>query len=487
MNVGRITQLARSRKIFVVLSCVLTLDPAIAYTQQPSTLPVEPPRDSRSQQTISQLREAAALLATGRAAEAEPLLRQLLTANPNNYDAHNLLGIVLDQAGRRTEAQREYESAIRLNPKGVSALVNLGVLFARTNRSEQAIQTFNAVIQMAPDHPEATVNLGLEYSLRGDHALAVPLLQRAIGLGRDTYQVRYRLGIALYSLRRLDEAVTAFESAAALSPTVAEPAYYLGLISSARGKSEAAVAFWEQGLALRPNFPEANFMIGEELRKHRNYHRAEMFYERALNQDSSKLVYYVRLGGVYLFLIRYEDALKIFRRAADRFPQVAEAHYFLGVAARGLASYDLALTEFRKTLSLQPDNVDALAQLGFLTGERGDFAEAEKLLQCAIALSGEKHFFAHYDLGKLLIKQKRYDEAIPVLERSAVLKSTNPDVHYQLFVGLSRLKRKAAADRELTLFRKLDIERKLREKAGDSEQNDYVESSLSPPPVPPDQ
>ena len=92
-----------------------------------------------SEQIISQLRQAASLLESGRAAEAEPLLRRVLVASPNNSDAHNLLGIVLDQAGKTAEAEREYRAAIRLNPSGISALTNLGVLFARNSRADEWI------------------------------------------------------------------------------------------------------------------------------------------------------------------------------------------------------------------------------------------------------------------------------------------------------------------------------------------------------------
>ena len=40
------------------------------------------------------------LLRAGRAAEAEPLVRRALAAEPGNADAHALLGLILDQRGR---------------------------------------------------------------------------------------------------------------------------------------------------------------------------------------------------------------------------------------------------------------------------------------------------------------------------------------------------------------------------------------------------
>jgi Flp pilus assembly protein TadD len=72
------------------------------------------------------------------------------------------------------------------------------------------------------------------------------------------------------------------------------------------------------------------------------------------------------------------------------------------------------------------------------------------------------------------VKTGRYAEATPLLERAGLLKPNNPDVHYQLFLALVRLKRKDDADREMALFKKLDEQRKLREKAGEREVDEWA-------------
>src|SRR5262245_28536783 len=182
-----------------------------------------------------ELQQAAKLLQAGKRDEAEPLLRRFVLKYPNNYDAHNLLGILLDQRGQSAEAESEYRTALRLNPNGTSAKANLGVLLARTNRGDESIKILDSVLEASPDHPQATLNLGLQYSSRGDDARAIPLLQKAITLGLDSYDVRYRLGVSLYNLSRLSEAENSFKAALSLSPKAAEPYFYLGLIEWANG------------------------------------------------------------------------------------------------------------------------------------------------------------------------------------------------------------------------------------------------------------
>ncbi|HEY1404721.1 MAG TPA: tetratricopeptide repeat protein, partial [Pyrinomonadaceae bacterium] len=67
---------------------------------------------------------------------------------------------------------------------------------------------------------------------------------------------------------------------------------------------------------------------------------------------------------------------------------------------------------------------------------------------------------AHYDLGKLLMRLRRYDEALSIFERGLALNDSDPGIHYQLFTVYSRLKRKPEAERELAVFKRLEEARK---------------------------
>ncbi|HEV7891411.1 MAG TPA: tetratricopeptide repeat protein, partial [Pyrinomonadaceae bacterium] len=159
----------------------------------------------------------------------------------------------------------------------------------------------------------------------------------------------------------------------------------------------------------------------------------------------------------------------VFRSAAARFPESAEIQYFVGIAARGRGDYEAAEAALRESLRLKADSVDALAQLGFVLGERGRDAEAETILRRARALDA-RHFYASYDLGRLLVRGRRYDEALAVLTGAARIRERDAGVHYQLFIAYTRTGKKEEAARELQLFKRLDEERKARRTSGGEEQ-----------------
>src|SRR6266446_1571605 len=408
----------------------------------------------------TELRRAADLLQSEKLDEAEPILHRVLATNPNNADVHNLLGVILDQRSKTAEAEREYRAALRLNPNHVSALANLGVLLARGKHEDEAIKIFELVRRLAPDHPQATINLGLLYAARNDYQRAVELLTRANELQPQTFDILYHLGVGLYNLKRLDEAHSVFEAASALSLNAAEPIYFLGLIDFEQGQDEAANDLWQKALVLRSNYPEANFMLGELSAKHQDYSAARDYYERAWRQDPTLSVYYIRLGGVYLLLGNPNQALKIFQSAAERFPTIAEVHYFAAIAGRGVGNYDLALAELQKSLALQPNSADSLALSGAINLDRANPLEAEKLLRRALTFN-QQHFNASYDLGRLLVKTNRYAEALPLLQRAAKINPNRVEVHYQLYLALSRLKRKTDAEHELEIYKQLREKEKV--------------------------
>jgi Flp pilus assembly protein TadD len=65
------------------------------------------------------------LIKQGRNAEAVEQLSQVLSARPDDPDAHNNLGVALSAEGKTTEAASHFSEALRLRPDFVEARNNL--------------------------------------------------------------------------------------------------------------------------------------------------------------------------------------------------------------------------------------------------------------------------------------------------------------------------------------------------------------------------
>ena len=73
------------------------------------------------------LRQALACHRAGRLAEAEAQYRAILAANPADFDALHLLGLVTAAAGHLAPAIELVEQALRQDPKSPQAHYNLGI------------------------------------------------------------------------------------------------------------------------------------------------------------------------------------------------------------------------------------------------------------------------------------------------------------------------------------------------------------------------
>ena len=95
----------------------------------------------------------------GRLQEAEALYRQVLSAEPNNPYALNLLGVLGAQVGKLEPGLACIRKAIAIKPDYLEAHNNLGCILAGHARPDEAIDAFKAALGVNPDHHAARSNL----------------------------------------------------------------------------------------------------------------------------------------------------------------------------------------------------------------------------------------------------------------------------------------------------------------------------------------
>jgi tetratricopeptide (TPR) repeat protein len=194
-------------------------------------------------------------------------------------------------------------------------------------------------------------------------------------------------------------------------------------------------------------------MLGELHAKYGQYSKAIPYYENTVQLDGTKPVYYIRLGGMYIFEKDFDAAFRTFTSASRKFPDIPEIHYFLAITARAKNDPDTAIDEVKRSLALK-ETADSNALLGAILSDRNELTDAEKYLRKAISIDPD-HFNANRDLGRMLARQAKFTAALPFLQRASTIRPSDPDLHYQLFLAYSRLKLKPEADRELAIFKEL--------------------------------
>jgi tetratricopeptide (TPR) repeat protein len=289
----------------------------------------------------------------GHPEEAEREYREAIRLEPLNVSALANMGVLLARTNRLAQAIETFESLLRIAPNHVQAAYNLAVIYAsredykraiplleraagvrsetlassnaadssllvmlakaylHEGRTKEAARLTVEIERAAGNDPRMLFSLALELAGAHEYEQAIRLFRRTNELRPNTFEVLYNLGVALYNVDRLDEAAQALETASSVRSNDPDTFYRRGLVASARKQSETAIDLFLKALELKPQFAEANFMIAEELFKHERFETSLPFYQRAVEQDPTRLVYYIRYGAAHFRRIRYEQARAI--------------------------------------------------------------------------------------------------------------------------------------------------------------------------------
>ncbi len=78
-------------------------------------------------------------------------LTDIVSTNPRNADAYNLLGFSYRKTKDFKRAERNYNRALRLDPKHKGALEYMGELFLETNRRDKAEELLARLEKLCPN------------------------------------------------------------------------------------------------------------------------------------------------------------------------------------------------------------------------------------------------------------------------------------------------------------------------------------------------
>lgn len=176
------------------------------------------------------VQKALVFLNSGRAGQAEALLRRGVQKNPRDGDAAQLLGMVLFQARRADQAEYFLRAAVKADPARPDFLASLGNLLSATNRHEPAAESFREALRRDPDHLPSLQGLGLALMRMGDLTGAAEAGRRGLELQPGLFQPWVNLSSILTQSGRVAEAVELLREARRRFP--ASPAVLTSLLTA---------------------------------------------------------------------------------------------------------------------------------------------------------------------------------------------------------------------------------------------------------------
>lgn len=418
----------------------------------------------------------------GQTPEAVAEAQYALKRDPDNLDAHRLLGdIYLHDLGQsQGQAQQskalkdaiaQYEAVTRLAPDDTRSAVLLGRLYWLNNEPGKAEDAFKKVLgshpnsasalsylgkllmdqgeyrqalttlQKIPDNersPSALEMLGTAYSQTGDLDRAIATYKEALSADPENSDVRRKYADALMQDGKLDAARQQFEKV--LKANSQDGLSYLRLaqLNQAEGHFNKAKTLLAQARALLPDDPGVDFQDALLLHATGNDAKAIALLQGLLKNStradghyspgeaSNRAAFLERLGIIYRSSQNYPKALAAFREIAAmggaQGPQ-GEALVIETLQTEGKRSQ--ALEEATKAVAKYPKSRSLAIAEATLLGLSGHAPDAVAHLKAIERANGDPQI--ELAIAQVYLNAKKYHKAQEVTERVLDLPSLKSD------------------------------------------------------------
>jgi len=278
-------------------------------------------------------------------------------------------------------------------------------LFAK-EMPDDARAHLDAALRSTDSSPEAKYCLGRYFLDLGDIYRARDYFEQCLESDPGYYVALRDLQCCYYELGDFGKGIDACERLLEADPTDAGSYYNLGLIYQRQGRTRLALKYFEEAVRQDATFYKAVYMVGEHLYAQEDYEGA---------------------------LARFEEAHRLAPSSSEVLGRIGDCHWELGRSQDALRHYAWARQEDPVFDSPRHRLIEGTEAAG-----RGDLTAAREHLLKATEMD-EDLAEAWNELGAVLLRQGRAEEALNVVRRAAELEPDHPSVLTNLLTCLKRL------------------------------------------------
>jgi len=449
---------------------------------------------------------------TGRIADAVKEAQDIIKRDPNNLEAHRLLGRIYLRSlgdtpgGNGSEnilrlAIEQYQEIVKLDPQSVDDHLLLGRLYRLSNDTQKAEAELNTAVKIDPNSEEAVTTLAMLYTDEGDTAHALKVLSSIPDSARSA-KLYAALGAAYEQRKDYKSAIDAYKHAIMLDRDNLDAIRGLAENLLNDGQLDAALEQYKVISDSNPEDAQTYVRIAEIYRRQAKYDQALENLKKAdsLVPDTMDVPY--SMAAVYQAQGRYDEAAKLLQSLITKTEKASEVGTSqndrnnraifierLGVIYREQENYPLAVETFRKMLTLGDENArsgyqeiidsyrdakqwpqataaakeavqklpndrDLRMVLDAQLADMGEFDQAVADIRSMLK-NGPEDRDVYIRLGIVYTRAKRWNDAAQALDKAEQLSTKPEDKAYVNFLRGDLYQRQKMYDQADTEFRKV--------------------------------
>lgn len=347
-----------------------------------------------------QLAKALLAVINKQPSQAMSLLDVSLQHDPKHIQALLFKARLLKADNKDPEATKIYQQILEINPKHFLAHLSLVDLYEKGGDIDVADKTLLSVEKLAPGNPlvqyaRATIDVR-----RGNIKKANDTIQNVIRLMPNHLPSRLLEGTTNYILGNYETSSKAAELVLSQLPTNLQASRLLAASMLKMNNPQGCLNTLLPLLDTYKNDAVILAMVGEAYLKTRDYAKAMVYLDRAVNLDPKNPSFKSQQAAGYMAQGEAETAISAMEKATTLSNKPGQADMALIMLQLGKHNFDQALQAidaFEKKLPNNPitHNLRAAAYIG-----KTDFVSARKSLEKALAID-PKFFPAATNLARL--------------------------------------------------------------------------------------
>jgi tetratricopeptide (TPR) repeat protein len=333
---------------------------------------------------------------------AIPALKEILSVDPNDATAHEMLAVMEQKQGNCIAANEHFllsEDAMKTHPDSLEAY---GYCLMQTRQAEKAVPVFEQLTALRPESAYA----------------------------------EYDLAVALVEAKQNDAALKVLEPLLAADQSDPDVLSLSSESYEAVGNTPKAVALLRQAIVLNPTTPSYYVAFAALCLDHDSFQVGIDMINAGLQRISNDPSLYIARGLLYAQLAQYDKAEADFRNADQLDSVQSMSSYFMDLAEIAKNNLDKALSDVQSQLKAHPDSPSLhflLAKLLWIQGGVPD--EAIKSAFEALTLKPDM-VEARDLLAEMYIRSEKYGLAIAQCRLALKDAPSDQSAIYHLIIAL---------------------------------------------------
>ena len=392
---------------------------------------------------------------------------QIVKLDPESTDDHLLLGRLYKVNNDLQKAEQEFKTAVALQPDSEDAITALALLYTEENDFTNAAKVLDSVPDAARSAKLYSV-LGYTYEQQKEYKKAIDAYRKATELDRDNLDAIRGLAQNLLNDGQLDAALEQYKIVAEANPEDAQSYLRMADIYRRQGKFDDALENLKKAQSMVQDLMEVDYSFAEIYQAQGRYDEAAKALQDLLKKSekpdnnyttgekSNRSVFLERLGTVYREQNNVQLAIDTFRRMLPLGNDASERAYQQIIDTyRENKQWQQATDAAKEATEKLPNNRPLKMVYYSQLADTGHGDEAVAKVKAMLTGKPAEDREVYLSLATINSRLKRWPDAETAVDQAEKLSTTNEDKEYAEFLRGSFYERQKKYDQAEETFRKV--------------------------------